>query len=409
MTALNINATYGLVVLKNFEPVYMDDHYAQIYGYDSAKELITHTESFLDLIAPEYHTLARDNYYQQVQGITPPRGRTFKNIDRFGREFTVFTIDHVIEWEGEPAMQVTVIDLSMIDRAQAQLRDSERQYKRLILSSLQGIAVHRDFQPLMVNQAWVDLLRAPSKEFVLNQRSLLGLLAEQERQSAIERYQALITGKIDSAHTLLEVVCFDGETRYFNLYDNRVEWYGQPAIQAVIEDVTQKVMLEKELAYKAHHDSLTGIWNRDAVTQWFDETLVTTRALVCLLLDIDDFKSVNDRYGHVCGDVVIRRIAEVCQNTLPEHGVIARWGGEEFVILVTDVSDQQARALAETIRQRCSAEVIEYGTHRIRRTVSLGMAYANVGEERPSMTTLIQQADSKLYHAKLAGKNQVVA
>ncbi|MDF2152819.1 sensor domain-containing diguanylate cyclase [Vibrio sp. CAU 1672] len=418
MPTLNIDATYGIIVLKEFELVYVDDHYAQIFGYASAEELTSSIDSFLELIAPQYHQMARDNYYQQVNGCITPRGRTFKNIDRFGREITVFTIDHVIEWEGEPAVQVTVIDLSMIERAQAQLREKERQYARLILSSRQGIMVHRDFKPVMLNQAWVDLMHAPSIDSVLKEVNLLDLLTEEEKTQAIERYQALMSGKIEGVYTVVENACFDGKKRYFNVYDNLVEWDGKPAIQAVIEDVTEKVELERELAYKAHHDSLTGLLNREAIYQWFADEEHQSQSLACLLLDIDDFKSVNDQYGHFSGDAMIRFVATVCRDVVADKGIVGRWGGEEFVVFLPDCRRDEALEVAETIRQRCASQACDYNPHWIQRTVSIGMTYSEC-EHAPSgtgrqnvvrqcMNDLIRRADQKLYQAKSQGKNQVV-
>ncbi|PFG45432.1 PAS domain S-box-containing protein/diguanylate cyclase (GGDEF)-like protein [Vibrio sp. ES.051] len=417
MPALNINSTYGMLVLQDFELVYVDDNYAHIFGYDSADTLMSRIDSFLDLIDPTYHQAARDNYYQQVKGLVTPRGRTFRNIDRYGRTFTVFTIDHLIEWEGKPAVQVTLIDLSMLERAQEQMLENEKKYKRLILSSRQGITVHRDFRPIMVNQAWVNLMHAPSIDYVLDEVSLLDFIPQSARATVIERYQELMSGRVEGAHSVVENICFDGKKRYFSVYDNVIEWDGEPAIQAVIEDVTDKVELEKELDYKAHHDSLTGLWNRNAIYQWFQDKWRNTDSLACILLDIDDFKRVNDEYGHVSGDTVIRCIGQLCENIVSERGIVGRWGGEEFVIFLPDFNATEVIDVAKEIRRRCEESEWYCSQNRIQRTVSIGVAYndddhdaaekRNEEAARNCMDNLIQRADKKLYQAKSQGKNQV--
>ncbi|MEZ9254048.1 diguanylate cyclase [Vibrio cyclitrophicus] len=416
MTKLTINSTYGIAILKDFQLVHVDDNYAHIFGYKSAQELMSNIDSILDLIVPDHHQSAKDNYYQQVERRANPRGRTFTNRDRFGREFTAFTIDHVIQWKGDPALQVTLIDLSVQEQALKQLAHNKRQYQRLVQSSLQGISVHRNFKPIMVNQAWVDLMRAPSIEFALDNVSLLDLLYDEEKEEGITRYQNLISGEIPGAHSVVRNICFDGKERYFSIYDNAIEWDGEMAVQAVIEDITDRVELEKELAYKASHDSLTGLLNRSAIYQWAEEQAHQQNTLVCMMLDIDDFKSVNDQHGHLTGDAMLRDIATLCQQVVSNHGITGRWGGEEFVIFLSNVSLPQAIELAEELRQHCESFVCKAEEENIQRTISIGVS---VYQEKSSNNDQFQDAnrlidhlvflaDEFLYQAKSQRKNKVV-
>ncbi len=434
MTKLTINSTYGIAILKDFQLVHVDDNYAHIFGYKSAQELMSNIDSILDLIVPDHHQSAKDNYYQQVERRANPRGRTFTNRDRFGREFTAFTIDHVIQWKGDPALQVTLIDLSVQEQALKQLAHNKRQYQRLVQSSLQGISVHRNFKPIMVNQAWVDLMRAPSIEFALDNVSLLDLLYDEEKEEGITRYQNLISGEIPGAHSVVRNICFDGKERYFSIYDNAIEWDGEMAVQAVIEDITDRVELEKELAYKASHDSLTGLLNRDAIYQWVETQTHQKNTLICMMLDVDDFKSVNDQHGHLTGDAMLRNIANLCKQVVSNHGVTGRWGGEEFVIFLSNVRLPQAMELAEELRQRCESFVCSTAEEKVQRTVSIGVSacqedislaaqlqntdkfqstdqFQNADQVQDAnrlIEHLVFLADESLYQAKSQGKNKVV-
>jgi PAS domain-containing protein len=130
--------------------VSVDANYARIYGYQSPEELLSDIDSFLDLISEEYHVLAYQNYLETVSGQRDPQVHSYTNIDRNGREFTVFSIDHVTEWQGRPALQVTVIDLSPAIQLQNAVREQDKMYHDMIMQSGQGILVHRDFKPLMV-------------------------------------------------------------------------------------------------------------------------------------------------------------------------------------------------------------------------------------------------------------------
>lgn len=417
MPNVSIDSSYGLVVIQDLKIVYVDDTYANIFGYESAQDLMSHIDSFLDLIDPKHHQEVHDNYYQQVNGTVSPRGKTFINTDRHGRKFTAFTIDHVIEWEGKPAIQVTLIDFSIVEQAHQQIKQKEQEYKNLILSSLQGIVVHRDFKPLLVNQAWVDLMQAPSIEHVLNHVNLLDLVPEQDKQTAITRTQDILSGKIKGTHVVVESHSFHGNTRFLNLYDNLIEWDGEPAIQTVLNDVTDKIELEKELEYKAHHDALTGLWNRSAIYEWFFTRTNDSKALTCLIVDIDNFKQVNDTYGHIAGDAVIRCVAQLCQDVVLDNGVVGRWGGEEFVIFLPDLCHSDALKIAQEIRLRCAQEFCYTQDHKVQCTLSIGMAHCDhqdcfpkqpsLEEERNMMDDFIQKADKHLYIAKKSGKNQV--
>lgn len=415
MTTLTIDSTYGIVILKDFHLVHADDNYAHIFGYESAQELMSSIDSILDLIAPDHHQSAKDNYYQQVDRRTTPRGRTFTNRDRFGREFTAFTIDHVIEWKGETALQVTLIDLSVQEQALKQLEHNKRQYQRLVLSSFQGISVHRNFKPIMVNQAWVDLMKAPFIDFALENVYLLDLISDDQKEEARARYQNLISSSIPGAHSVIKNICFDSKERYFSVYDNAIEWDGEMAVQAVIEDITDRVELEKELAYKASHDSLTGLLNRDAIYHWVETQAHQQNTLVCMMLDIDNFKSVNDLYGHLTGDTMLRNIALLCQKQISKNGVIGRWGGEEFVIFLKNTPLHIANKFAEELRQSCELFTYKTAKETIQQTVSIGVS---IYQDKPSsphrkkdtnwlIEQLVSIADKRLYQAKSKGKNQV--
>lgn len=158
-------------------------------------------------------------------------------------------------------------------------------------------------------------------------------------------------------------------------------------------------------------DGLTGLVNRKS----FDETLAaclaqleTPEASPCLLMcDIDHFKKINDTYGHVFGDKVIRAVASVIKENVKGRDTAARFGGEEFVILLPETSLQGAHALAEQIRQSIERGRIKRGNQDetvARVTLSIGVA-RHQPDEVP--TSLIERADKALYAAKQGGRNRV--
>ncbi|CAH6912430.1 GGDEF domain-containing protein [Vibrio chagasii] len=409
MFSINFESTYGVIIIQDMNVVSVDANYARIYGYQSPEELLANIDSFLDLIPEEFHVLAYQNYLETVSGQRDPQVHTFTNVDRNGREFTVFSIDHVTEWQGRPALQVTVIDLSPAIQLQNIVRKQDQMYRDMIMQSGQGILVHRDFKPLMVNQSWVNLQGGKSIEQVLQLDSILDLVPKQNVESISQRYQTVMSGEPSGTSNVVENIGLDGVHRFFNIYDNAVIWEGKPAMQVVLEDVTQKVMLEKQLVHQANYDEMTDLLNRRAIYEWFREHMTSDNHLVCMLLDIDDFKSINDTYGHMVGDEVICALANITKRSVESVGGVAgRWGGEEFIVFLPNATSEMSHEISEQIRQQFNQAEFKIDEQtRFNSSVSIGMSDSLACEERMTIDALVNLTDQSLYRAKANGKNCV--
>lgn len=409
MSSINFESTYGVITIQDMNVVSVDANYARIYGYQSPEELVSNIDSFLDLISEDYHVLAYQNYLETVSGQRDPQVHTYTNVDRNGREFTVFSIDHVTEWQGRPALQVTVIDLSPAIQLQNAVREQDKMYHDMIMQSGQGILVHRDFKPLMVNQSWVKLQGGSSIEQVLALDSILELVPKQNTDGINKHYHALMSGELSGTSTVVENIGFDGVHRFFNIYDNAITWKGQPAVQVVLEDVTQKVMLEKQLVHQANYDEMTDLLNRRAIYEWLREHIISENYLVCMLLDIDDFKSINDTYGHMVGDEVICALANIAKRNADRVGGVAgRWGGEEFIIFIPNAPLELAYEVSEEIRQQFHHVEFKIDEQvRFNSSVSIGISDSRACEDGVTIDALVNLTDQSLYRAKANGKNCV--
>ncbi|UPR51008.1 GGDEF domain-containing protein [Vibrio cyclitrophicus] len=409
MSSINFESTYGVITIQDMNVVSVDANYARIYGYQSPEELLTNIDSFLDLISEEYHVLAYQNYLETISGQRDPQVHTYVNVDRNGREFTVFSIDHVTEWQGRPALQVTVIDLSPAIQLQNAVREQDKMYHDMIMQSGQGILVHREFKPLMVNQSWVKMQGGSSIEQVLELDSILELVPKQNTDGISKHYQAIVSGELSGTSTVVENIGFDGVHRFFNIYDNAITWKGLPAVQVVLEDVTQKVMLEKQLVHQANYDEMTNLLNRRAIYEWLREHMSSNNYLVCMLLDIDDFKSINDTYGHMVGDEVICALANITKrNAEKVGGVAGRWGGEEFIIFIPNASLETAHEVSEQVRQQFHQVEFKIDEQiRFNSSVSIGISDSQACEGGVTIDALVNLTDQSLYRAKANGKNCV--
>ncbi len=155
-------------------------------------------------------------------------------------------------------------------------------------------------------------------------------------------------------------------------------------------------------------DKLTGLANRQAfdllVPQMLSEARRAKALLLAILIDIDHFKDVNDRLGHLAGDSVIQQVAQTIKGALRESDIVCRWGGEEFLVVVKGSGEAQGQPLAEKIRNAVEAGTFRYGKTTIPVTISLGIA-AYIDGETPDQ--LIARADKALYEAKDRGRNLV--
>ncbi len=158
-------------------------------------------------------------------------------------------------------------------------------------------------------------------------------------------------------------------------------------------------------------DGLTGLFNRSYWEERLSEEfrrLQRTRSDKCslIMLDIDHFKTINDRYGHQAGDRVIRDTAEVLRNSVRNTDLVGRYGGEEFGLVLTDTASDGALVLAERLRDKVQAMTVQFDGQEIRCTISLGIAQFSAAKEGHGQW--IEHADQALYEAKNAGRNRSV-
>jgi two-component system cell cycle response regulator len=173
-------------------------------------------------------------------------------------------------------------------------------------------------------------------------------------------------------------------------------------------DALQRVRGEREaFRRQASVDPLTDLLNRGSLSDLISDKVISGEPFAVLFIDIDHFKSVNDRFGHATGDLVLKGVAEYLKYGMRSGDYCGRYGGEEFVVLASDVSPELARRLAERHRAAIAALNLEDLAYATQVTVSIGVAvYEPDGGE--TSEDLLDRADGALYSAKSAGRNRVV-
>ena len=222
--------------------------------------------------------------------------------------------------------------------------------------------------------------------------------------------QVLLKGAVEDRE--YRILNASGQVRWLSdkCYINQQSDGERVIIVGIAEDITEKKQLEGELQRLATTDVLTQSSNRrhffECAQQAFDSAREDGTPLAFLLLDIDDFKRINDSYGHQEGDQVLQRIADSGKAVLRRGDLFGRIGGEEFAAVFPGCNAQVAEQIAERLQREIQRQGFSHGDETYSVTVSQGLT--GLTDEDESLDSLFARADAAMYRAKRQGKNQIV-
>ncbi|MCD8213740.1 MAG: GGDEF domain-containing protein [Campylobacter sp.] len=158
-----------------------------------------------------------------------------------------------------------------------------------------------------------------------------------------------------------------------------------------------------------NHDPLTGLLNRASIQDILQrQSLFENIDFAVVMCDIDDFKKINDTYGHSAGDEVLKSLSKIFKNTFRNDDYIARWGGEEFLVIIRNTKKIAAIGVVNRVRELLNENIVEFEGKKINATMTFGViTHDNMGEF--DITKMIKQADELLYDGKRSGKNIVMS
>ncbi|MBV9610335.1 MAG: diguanylate cyclase [Acidobacteria bacterium] len=227
-----------------------------------------------------------------------------------------------------------------------------------------------------------------------------------ERQHNRYHYILLVTSKdhISDVVSALEAGADDYVKKPFDMAELRARLLVGRRILALQEEL---ITTREGLRFQATHDCLTGLWNGAAIGDILQREIARAdrahSALGVLMLDIDRFKTINDTFGHLTGDVVLREVARRIANGIRSYDSVGRYGGEEFLVVLPGCGADEIRLSAERVRLSVSNRPIVTGGTVIPATVSVGGACAGPNS---SARELVRNADLAMYAAKRAGRDR---
>jgi diguanylate cyclase (GGDEF)-like protein/PAS domain S-box-containing protein len=296
---------------------------------------------------------------------------------------------------------ITARDITARKHAEARLRAAEQRFR-----------VAFDHAPLAVSIVdlegrIVDINSAGCTMIGQTREDLLGTLAElsvhpEDREEAIARTTAQLDGA--AAPVEFRLLSVGGQAISVLSHASLVEGSGDepPYVITLQTDISDRKHLEAELERRATHDELTRLRNRASLDQHLEHALLrrVSVPVAAIFVDLDDFKSVNDSFGHDAGDKLLAHVADQIRRSLRAGDVAARVGGDEFVVVCDVKSSQQALDIGERLRVAIQ-DGFHYANQPIGVTASVGIALSNPAE---SAASLLRRADTATYVAKRAGK-----
>jgi len=266
-------------------------------------------------------------------------------------------------------------------------------------------------------QAW-DLLRQENgPRLALLDWMMPGMegaeVCRQVRASVRDRYVYImllsVRADLEDVVMGMESGADDYIVKPFRVDELRARLWAGLRVLALQEELVEA---REALREQATRDGLTGLWNRTAIFDILQNELARAgrsgEPLIVLMADLDGFKPVNDHFGHMAGDTVLRQVAARMKASVRRYDAVGRYGGEEFLIVLPGCEFPGGMAHAERIRDAISSECFRAGDTEIRLTCSLGAACA-VPPAIPQADDLVREADTALYRAKRQGRNRVEA
>ena len=322
-----------------------------------------------------------------------------------------FTFTNLFDDPSVDGWVANLRDISERKQSEAALRQAQEVFRHAFDEAGIGMTlVDPSGNIIRANDAMQQMLGYDDAELLVGKR-MVDITHPDDRHVTEDYVRAIEDNASDGFRLEQRLVRADGETVWVALTVSTVkDEAGHPMFSiGQIEDITERKAFSDRLKYEAAHDAMTGLLNRTSFTERvsaaLDTDTETGRLAAVLFIDLDHFKIINDSLGHAAGDDLLATVAQRLRLTLRPGDLLARFGGDEFVVLCTNVLGN--RAVSE-IAQRlieAIAEPILVGNDEVFVTASLGIAVANADD---TAETLLRHADAAMYQAKHDGRARAV-
>lgn len=329
--------------------------------------------------------------------------------DAQGTALPVLLSPRILQVKDEPTiLYMVAMDLTSYKLIENALRDAEHKYRTIFENAVEGIfQIDRDGQYMNINPAMVRIFRAPSLEQLtacLNDPASPIFVDPEGRSECMRllRNSGEVVNLESQVHGADQQMIWITETvRAVRNLAGEVQFY-----EGCIEDVSERKQYEGQLLYQASYDTLTGLSNRCRLQDRLQLAILSAERykyqLTVAFIDLDQFKFINDSLGHFTGDQLLKTVAQRLQSCLRESDTVARYGGDEFVVVINHSNEAVISLLMSKILASVAEPVVVDG-QELQVTCSIGFSVYPI--DGLDAQTLLRNADAAMYRAKEQGRN----
>lgn len=340
--------------------------------------------------------------------------RAERSANANGSDYSLFQATVLLEDQVRRRTQDLEAALRDNESITRSLYQSEERYRSMVTQSLVGVALVEDERFTYVNPAILQTLGYSAIELL--KIGPVAIVVEEDQHTARTMLQQRMRGELQEVHHTFAARCKDGRVVTLEIHGSTMRVDGTTTLVNLVIDITERrraerevLALQEQLREQSIRDPLTGLHNRRYMEDALERELLVAqrqgKPVSVVIVDVDHFKSINDRHGHLAGDEVLRGVAETMKRLARASDIFCRYGGEEFLLVLPGLAADEAGARAEKIRQALAATPIESGQAAITLTASFGVAACPLHGQ--SAEELVARADQALYQAKRGGRDQV--
>lgn len=385
------NAAESIVVIQDGKVVLSNEMATQLTGYSSEELRRIHFENF---IHPDDIELVIENHVKRLNDELVDRIYNYRILTKSGNVRWVEMNSLKIAWKGRPATFNLLSDITERKQSEDALKVSEEKYRLLFENAVEAILVIQDAQIKICNPM-TSILTGYSQE-ELTKMKFTDFIYEEDKENALDFHKKRLQGMTDGTKQQFRIVKKDKEIKWIESDGIKIEWNDGDASLHFAMDITERKITEEKILYLSYFDQLTGLYNR----RFYEvelERLDTKRNLPITLVmaDVNGLKLTNDAFGHAAGDKLLKAVADVMKKELRADDILARIGGDEFVLLLPKTDSLEAQLIVNRIKDRISKTVID----NISASVSFG--YETKKEESEHMEKIFSKAEDYMYRRKL--------
>lgn len=290
---------------------------------------------------------------------------------------------------------------------QNNLNNNLRQYYSRLIDILPvGVMIEdAEGKILKVNKAMEDIT-GYSREQLLKSTVFETVVPENQKDIAEKNIENILNGKV-LTHELPSANS-RGEERFIRLQERKITLPNNDAgIVSIQSDITDKIKSEEKIKYASYHDSLTDLYNRSYLEKKIQSLKKTDKLpLAVIMADINGLKLINDTYGHHKGDLLLKKMARVLEKTCRDSDLIARWGGDEFVIILPQTEPKSVKKVVKRINKKISEAYLDF-EEGIKLPLSAALGFEVKKYEYQDIFEILDEAESKMYKNKLTESRSI--